>query len=30
MDEAMKQRIVEFNNQFGIKTEFITDSEIER
>ena len=28
MDEAMKQRIIEFNNQFGIKTEFITDEDV--
>ena len=25
----MKEKIIEFNNQFGLKTEFITDSEIE-
>ena len=28
MDEAIKNKIIEFNNQFGIKTEFITDGDI--
>ena len=28
MNETIKQRIVEFNNQFGIKTEFITDKDV--
>ena len=28
MNENDKQRIIEFNNQFGIKTEFIKDESI--
>ena len=28
MDESIKQRIIEFNNQFGIKTEFVTQEDV--
>ena len=28
MDESIKQRIIEFNNQFGIKTEFVAQEDV--